>query len=67
MSHYGSSYYCDNCGDFIGTGNENTETTTSDPPENAVVYRKGGFAGFLVKQYVFCGENCKKEWRDHND
>ena len=66
MSQQGNSFYCDNCGDYIGEKDPYNFQTS--PPSNATTYRKGGLLNwFWSTLYVFCGDRCKREWKDNNE
>ena len=66
MCNNGTSYYCDNCGNYIGEGTANKTNSTYYPPWKAVTYTKAGFFGLWIRRKVFCSEKCKREWKNKN-
>jgi hypothetical protein len=57
MSSNGLSFYCDNCGKYIGEGRYNAGPTPV-PPDNAVTKRF-----LLIFMRVFCGDYCKRNYK----
>ena len=53
MCNNGTSYYCDNCGNYIGEGTANKTNSTFYPPWKAVTYTKAGFFGLWIRRKVF--------------
>ncbi len=61
------SWYCENCGDYIGESGEHAGYMDFNPPNNSVWYHKGGFLGVGGSLHVFCSDRCKHEWKENND
>lgn len=66
-----SSYYCDNCGDYIGEGGgvAGPRQPGCIPPSNAIVSSRG--ENFWTRSassmdLYFCSDRCKREWNANN-
>ena len=67
-----SSYFCDNCGNYIGEGSgvAGPRQAGNIPPRNAVVSSKG--KNFWTRSsssmdLYFCCDRCKREWHANNE